>query len=155
MVSLRTILASVALFLVATTDAQAANPSCPRVRKSWDRYTPDEKTVYLNAVAKAMDVGLYQKFIDIHGEYMSNMEAHGTCVFILWHRKFLVGFENMLRSMDPVANKCLTLPYFNYVQQNLDYINGKCTNMESCAAQMRDFGGSTAGKWVPQQVSRT
>ncbi|KAF0692140.1 hypothetical protein As57867_016690, partial [Aphanomyces stellatus] len=86
---------------------------------------------------------------------MSNMEVHGTCVSVLWHRKFLVGYENMLRSMDPVANKCLTLPYFNYVQQNLDYINGKCTNMESCAAQMRDFGGSTSGNWVPQQVSDT
>ena len=33
--------------------------------------------------------------------------------FILWHRRFMLGYENMLRSLHPDF-ECVTLPYWNY-----------------------------------------
>ncbi|RHY63892.1 hypothetical protein DYB38_011369 [Aphanomyces astaci] len=95
-----------------------------------------------------MDRGLYQKFVLIHQEQMSNREAHGTCVFMFWHRKYLLGFENMLRSLGD-QYKCLTLPYWDYVQNYATMQNTpqaqRCTSIETCAPVATGLGGSTQG----------
>ncbi|RHY72918.1 hypothetical protein DYB34_005065 [Aphanomyces astaci] len=117
--------------------------ACPRIRKAWDRQTDVEKATYIHALQLSMDQGLYSKFMSIHQDAVSNRQAHGTCVFLFWHRQFLVGFENMLRSLDPPRTSCLTLPYYDYVQHNLDYVNQRCTTIESCSPILRDLGGST------------
>jgi len=36
--------------------------------------------------------------------------------FYAWHRKFLLEFENMLRSLDPKF-KCVTIPYWDWAQE--------------------------------------
>ncbi|KDO21841.1 hypothetical protein SPRG_12341 [Saprolegnia parasitica CBS 223.65] len=129
MVAVPTLL-SLAL-LVSAVSAQST-PSCPpRVRKSWNRYSETEKATYKKA-----------RFISMHSEQMSNKEAHGTCVFLFWHRKFLLGYENLLRSMGP-EYACVTLPYYDYVQDNVAYGAKKCTSIESCSSILRDMGGST------------
>ncbi|KAF1790519.1 putative domain, di-copper centre [Phytophthora cactorum] len=106
----------VAVFLVSTCNGQQVGTNCtdPRVRRSWDTYTATEKSLYLEAVGIAMDKGLHQKFVQVHTEYMSEKEAHGNCMFIYWHRILLLGYENMLRSLDP-KYQCLTLPYWDHV----------------------------------------
>ncbi|KAF0684236.1 Aste57867_23761 [Aphanomyces stellatus] len=120
-------------------------PTCSRVRKAWDALSPAEQDTFVSAIALAMDKGLYQKWVWIHAERMSNMEAHGTCVFLFWHRKFLLGFENMLRSLgDRYA--CVTLPYWDYVQQySTMQKTRKCNSIESCSPVTKALGGSTQG----------
>ncbi|CAK4650586.1 hypothetical protein LEN26_020870 [Aphanomyces euteiches] len=113
-----------------------------RVRKNWDRYTPAEKARYLKAVQMAMSKGLYERFVQIHGETANNKEAHGSsCVFLLWHRKYLIGFENMLRSLSPEF-ACLTIPYYDYIQHAVNRLSSKCVTMEECSPILREMGGS-------------
>ncbi|OQR90007.1 hypothetical protein ACHHYP_05880 [Achlya hypogyna] len=142
MVAVPTYLLTLALVVSAVSGQSTKCP--PRVRKSWNRYTPEEKATYKKAVAKAMDTPLYERFISMHSEQMSNMEAHGTCVFLFWHRKFLLGYENMLRSMGPEF-ACVTLPYYDYIQDNVAYGAKKCNSIESCSSLLQDMGGSTSG----------
>ncbi|KAF0703621.1 hypothetical protein As57867_007563, partial [Aphanomyces stellatus] len=127
------------------TPVPVTPPSCARVRKSWDSMTADEQATYVSAIGLAMDKGLYQKFVYIHQEQMSNREAHGTCVFLFWHRKYLLGFENMLRSLGD-RYKCLTLPYWDYVQHYSTMQKTRnCNSIESCSPVTKALGGSTQG----------
>ncbi|KAF0711710.1 Aste57867_5126 [Aphanomyces stellatus] len=121
---------------------------CPRVRKSWDALTTDEKDTFVSAIELAMDKGYYQKFVFIHQERMSNREAHNTCVFLFWHRKYLLAFENMLRSLGD-RYKCLMLPYWDYVQNYATMQNTpsarRCRSIEACSPVTIGLGGSTQG----------
>ncbi|DAZ93829.1 TPA: hypothetical protein N0F65_009337 [Lagenidium giganteum] len=65
-----------------------------------------------------MDRGLHIKFIQMHTEYFSELEAHRQCMFIYWHRRFLLGYENMLRSLGKTY-ECVTIPVW-------DHLNHKC-----------------------------
>ncbi|DBA03480.1 TPA: hypothetical protein N0F65_002888 [Lagenidium giganteum] len=116
----------------------------PRIRKSWDMLTTPEKAVYIQAIQRSMDDGLYIKFVEIHTESMTTMEAHQTCMFIYWHRMLLLAFENMLRSYGGAAS-CITVPYWNYVDHNAQFLVGNCGSMEACAPILRELGGSTRG----------
>ncbi|RHY26442.1 hypothetical protein DYB32_007610, partial [Aphanomyces invadans] len=123
-------------------------PACPRIRKSWGALSASEQETFVSALEIAMDRGLYQKFVAIHEEKMSNIQAHGSCVFLFWHRQFLLGFENMLRSLGD-RFKCLTLPYWDYVQdyatmQNTPQAN-RCRSIEACSPITTALGGSTQG----------
>lgn len=124
----------------------------PRIRKSWDRLLPEEKQVYLRAIEMAMDDGLYIKFVEIHTEQMTSAEAHRTCMFLYWHRLFLLGFENMLRSYGGVYS-CITVPYWNYVDHNALFLSGACSSMEDCAPILREMGGSRRGVQRTVEIS--
>jgi tyrosinase len=130
---------------LAVDSPTASEDICgPRIRKSWDMLTPVEKDIYLRAIGRAMDDGIYNKFIEIHTERLTSAEAHRTCMFIYWHRLFLLGFENMLRSYGGEF-ACITLPYWDYVTQNVGFLNGECSSMEACSPIMQEMGGSTSG----------
>ncbi|KAF0687517.1 Aste57867_20756 [Aphanomyces stellatus] len=125
--------------------ATVLHPLCPpRVRQSWDAMTTDDQTLFVQAIALAMDKGFFADFVYIHADHMSNYEAHNTCVFLFWHRKFLLGFETMLRSLGPEF-ACLTLPYMDYVQQYAAFQRGKCTSIATCAAATQALGGNAPG----------
>ncbi|KAG2782873.1 hypothetical protein PC129_g20287 [Phytophthora cactorum] len=136
----------VAVFLVSTCNGQQVGTNCtdPRVRRSWDTYTATEKSLYLEAVGIAMDKGLHQKFVQVHTEYMSEKEAHGNCMFIYWHRILLLGYENMLRSLDP-KYQCLTLPYWDHVSARARRSTGTCTNLLACTPFLADSSGDMTG----------
>lgn len=143
--SLFGVLGALLVALLGSVSVSSVSAQCgPRVRKSYDRLTVDEKVLYRNALRKAMDSGLYIKFVEMHTEKQSEMEAHRMCMFTYWHRYFLLGFENMLRSLAP-EYACLTIPYWDQMQQNARAMTGACSNMESCAPMIRDWGGSTVG----------
>lgn len=118
--------------------------ACPRIRRSWDIMSTQEKALYLRAIELSMDNGLYIKFVEIHTEQMTTAEAHGTCMFIFWHRAFLLGFENMLRSLGSEF-ACVTIPFWNYVDHNALFLRGACSSMEDCSPILRDLGGSRVG----------
>ncbi|TYZ69345.1 hypothetical protein PybrP1_000119 [[Pythium] brassicae (nom. inval.)] len=133
-----------ALGLLCAPIAEVDGACGQRVRKSYDRLTVDEKRLYRRALQKSMDAGYYIKFVEMHTEKMSEMEAHRVCMFTYWHRYFLLGFENMLRSLGPEF-KCITVPYWDQIQQNARAMTGACSSMESCTPMIRDWGGSTKG----------
>ncbi|EEY67319.1 uncharacterized protein PITG_04324 [Phytophthora infestans T30-4] len=132
--------------LFSTTHGQQVGTNCanPRVRRSWEMYNATEKSLYLEAIGVAMDKGFHQKFIQIHTEYLSEKEAHGNCMFIYWHRIMLLGYENMLRSLDPKF-QCLTLPYWDHVSARARRSTGTCTNLLSCSPFLADSSGDMAG----------
>jgi len=113
----------------------------PRIRKSWDRLTGQEKDVFKRAVQKSMDDGYYIKFVEMHTEMMSEMQAHRTCVFLFWHRRFITGFENMLRAYGGEF-ACITLPYWDWVTDSARYANKECKSMQDCSSILREIGGS-------------
>eukprot|EP00644_Phytophthora_capsici_P017491 jgi/Phyca11/20605/fgenesh1_pg.PHYCAscaffold_67_\ len=131
------------LGLLAFTVSTDAQTTCgPRVRRNWDALSDTDKNTYKSALASAMDSGAYIKFVEIHQEHMSNIEAHGQCMFIYWHRYFLVAFENMLRAQgDEYA--CVTLPYYNWMDAYSRQLDGKCSSYGDCAAITSELGGSS------------
>ncbi|KAL3669454.1 hypothetical protein V7S43_005847 [Phytophthora oleae] len=131
----------IALGLLAFTAPTDAQTSCgPRVRRNWDALSDTDKNTYNSALALAMDSGAYIKFVKIHQEHMSSMEAHKQCMFIYWHRYFLVAFENMLRAQgDEYA--CVTLPYYNWMDAYSRQLDGKCSSYGDCAAITSELGG--------------
>ncbi|KAG2522813.1 hypothetical protein JM16_003278 [Phytophthora kernoviae] len=88
--------------------------------------TSAEKTTYKGALAAAMDSGAYIKFVEMHTEMRSEMEAHRQCMFIYWHRLLLVVFENMLRGQGS-QYACVTVPYFNWIVASSRVTSGAST----------------------------
>ncbi|OWZ15933.1 hypothetical protein PHMEG_00010344 [Phytophthora megakarya] len=130
--------------LVSALNNTQAQTCGPRIRKDWDMLTSTEKTTYKNALRAAMDSGDYIKFIEIHSEMRSEMDAHRQCMFIYWHRLFLVVFENMLRSQG-AAYACVTVPYFNWIVANARVASGVCKSLGDCMAITKELGGWTTG----------
>lgn len=112
------------------------------MRKSWLALSTNEQKLYKDAVAKSMDSGGYAKFIEMHTEMMSEMEAHRQCMFIYWHRLLLLAFENMLRGQASKF-KCVTVPYWDWVSDYNRFVNGECTNMLDCSFALQALGGVT------------
>ncbi|EGZ07233.1 hypothetical protein PHYSODRAFT_529493 [Phytophthora sojae] len=135
---------SVALFALLSRLAEVeAQTTCgSRLRKDWDMMTATEKTTYKNAIAAAMDSGAYIKFVEMHTEMRSEMEAHRQCMFVYWHRLMLVVFENMLRGQG-AAYACVTVPYFNWIVAAARVTAGTCNSFGSCMAITRELGGWT------------
>ncbi|EQC24777.1 hypothetical protein SDRG_17332, partial [Saprolegnia diclina VS20] len=132
--------------------SSVATAACPdRVRKSWDALSTPEKTLYKSAIQTAMDAGAYERFLSMHREEMSNMEAHNTCVFMYWHRQFLVGFENMLRSLSP-EYACVTLPYFDYVNHNAKYTTRQCKSIAECSPILGQLGSFASGSRMTVKI---
>ncbi|OWZ05758.1 hypothetical protein PHMEG_00022089 [Phytophthora megakarya] len=131
------------VFVSGLSDIQAQTCG-PRIRKDWDMLTEIEKTTYKNAIRAAMDSGDYVKFIEMHSEMRSEMEAHRQCMFIYWHRLFLVVFENMLRGQG-VAYACVTVPYFNWIVASARVASGECNSLGDCMAITKELGGWTSG----------
>ena len=111
-----------------------------RVRKSWDAMSIGERNMYIAAVEEAIDRNLFQQFVKIHMDSRSEVEAHETCGFILWHRYYLLAFENMLRSMGSQF-KCVTIPYWDTMSQFSKQADDECVGMQECCAIVTGLGG--------------
>jgi len=133
----------VGFFCWAAIQVDAACSSA-RVRKNWDAMSQTEKDTYKGALASAMDSGAYIKFVEMHTEMMSEREAHRQCMFIYWHRLFLVAFENMLRDQGP-QYECVTLPYWDWITASSRYAAGTCKGLGDCSAITTELGGWTNG----------
>ncbi|RLN93259.1 hypothetical protein BBJ28_00008640 [Nothophytophthora sp. Chile5] len=136
---------SVGLLALVLSLTPADAQSCgTRVRRDWDALSTADKTTYKEALAAAMDSGAYIKFVEMHTEMQSEMEAHRQCMFIYWHRLLLVVFENMLRGQG-TQYQCVTVPYFNWVGANNRVLTGSCSSLGDCSAIMKELGGYTVG----------
>ncbi|CAI5703548.1 unnamed protein product [Peronospora effusa] len=137
---------SAAVFVLVSMLAPVEAQQCgPRVRKDWDDLTTVEKDTYKGAVAAAMDSGAYIKFVEIHTDMQSEMEAHRQCMFVFWHRLLLLVYENMLRGQGPQF-ACVTVPYWNWMEANNRLLAGTCSSIGGCSSIMSELGGSTRGR---------
>ena len=121
------------------------NAACaggPRVRKSWESMSSSEHELYLGAVEASIAAGTHQAMAKIHVDRQSEMTAHDTCGFILWHRRYLLAYENMLRSSDPKF-RCVTLPYWNIMDNYVNMADGKCSGLVGCSPILTGIGGVT------------
>ncbi|EQC30536.1 hypothetical protein SDRG_11853 [Saprolegnia diclina VS20] len=112
----------------------------PRVRKAWSTFSQTEKDTYIDAVSLAMKNGLHQRFVEIHMDPPSEREAH-ACMFIYWHRAFLLAYENMLRSLG-TQFACVTIPFWDYPRLGANFAGRQCRSMLDCSDLLKDFGGS-------------
>ncbi|GLD99719.1 hypothetical protein PINS_up008447 [Pythium insidiosum] len=136
------ILASAIAVLSALSVPQGAEAqTCgPRVRRAWTALSPGDRQLYLDAVASAMRTGAYIRFVEMHTDMMSEMEAHRQCMFLYWHRLFLVAFENMLRGQGS-RFACVTIPYWDWMTDYGRYQSNSCSNMLSCSPSLTFLGG--------------
>lgn len=133
----------------ATTTSAAyvpagANCSDTRLRKSWDAYNSTEKALYIAAITDAIKSGYHLKFVELHTEYWSEREAHSTTVFMYWHRMFLLGYENMLRSLN-TSYACVTIPVWDHLSLAASYAAKTCSSLQGCSSIMTSLGGYASG----------
>lgn len=107
--------------------------------------TADEQNLYIEAVGYGMRRGYHILFTELHSETQSSTEAYQTCGFLYWNRRFLVAYENMLRSLG-TKYECVTIPYWDYFADYSRFLLGNCENgessIEACSPILRGLGGS-------------
>uniref|UniRef100_K3WTH8 Tyrosinase copper-binding domain-containing protein n=1 Tax=Globisporangium ultimum (strain ATCC 200006 / CBS 805.95 / DAOM BR144) TaxID=431595 RepID=K3WTH8_GLOUD len=88
---------------------------------------------------------MHYRFTEIHATKPTYDFAHGNCGFLLWHRKFLLAYENMLRAQGP-SFKDVTLPYWNYFEDHdMNMFAGtSCNSIVTCSEFLADHGGSNS-----------
>lgn len=69
-------------------------------------------------------------------------QVAGTCGAPAWYRKYLLGYENMLRSLDTTFSN-LTLPYWDMFEDSAKRISTTtvCNGIEGCSPILADLGG--------------
>lgn len=122
-------------------NAFCKNGEKTRIRRDWDLISRDDQDLYIEAIEEAIDRELYQAFLGYHADSVALVQSHETCGFALWHRTFLLAFENMLRSLAP-RFACLTIPYWNVMEHSSDQARGLCTSYRTCSRIVGDLGGS-------------
>ncbi|TMW67840.1 hypothetical protein Poli38472_007512 [Pythium oligandrum] len=135
------VLVACLLAVLSAQQGASAAKSCRRVRKPWEEYTQQEKDTYLKAVGLGMEKGYYALFTKVHANQKSSDQAHNTCGFILWHRRLLLAYENMLRSFGDEF-KCVTIPVWNVFGAFAMQTQKKCRSMQECSPLLQDLGGS-------------
>ncbi|MER8232870.1 tyrosinase family protein [Streptomyces sp. NPDC101490] len=86
------------------------------VRKNQATLTADEKRRFVAALLELKRSGRYDTFVTTHNAFiMSDTDSgdrvgHRSPSFLPWHRRYLIEFEQALRSVDPTV----TLPYWDW-----------------------------------------
>ena len=140
-------------YLAGLCIAHASSPTqsfrCDiRYRQSWSSLSVEDKDLFREAVAMSMDRGYFSMFTRAHVSPRSLREAHRVCTFGMWHRVLLLGFENMLRSLDE-RFACVVVPYWDHVSNYESQMNGVCSGIDDCDATRFELGGqSTTGQSI-------
>ena len=118
-----------------------------RIRRDWDLITQAEQELYIQALEKSVELGYYQRFVAYHADRPSSIQAHESCAFPFWHRRFLLAFETMLRFLDDRFS-CLTVPYWNVMEHYRGQTMGHCSSYASCSAIVSRLGGTPVNHGV-------
>lgn len=123
--------------------AQFVQSDCSsRTRKAWGAMTVTEQQVYLDAIALGMSRGYRILFTEMHSEMTSATEFYMTCGFLYWNGRFLLAYENMLRSLG-ARYACVTIPYWDYFADYASFVDGRCNSIESCSPILKGLAGHT------------
>lgn len=96
-----------------------------------------------------MALGYHTLFTEVHSQLESGNEAHRSCGFIYWHRRFIYAYESMLRSLEP-RFACITIPYWDYYADFARRLSRECTTFEGCSTFLGEMGGSSG---IPSSVT--
>ncbi|GAA3399146.1 tyrosinase MelC2 [Streptomyces roseoviridis] len=86
------------------------------VRKNQAALTADEKRRFVDALLELKRSGRYDTFVTTHNAFImgdtdtGDRVGHRSPSFLPWHRRFLIEFEQALRSVDATV----TLPYWDW-----------------------------------------
>ncbi|GMI45642.1 hypothetical protein TrCOL_g13795 [Triparma columacea] len=107
-----------------------------RVRKDFRDLTAEEKSLYIEAVNVLKAQGVYDLIVQTHAHLTNKDYAHGSSGFLPWHRKYLLEYENALRSADPNGKyKDVTVPYWDWAEDtDLCSANGGCKTYDEKGA---------------------
>ncbi|RHY80820.1 hypothetical protein DYB31_011652 [Aphanomyces astaci] len=91
-----------------------------------------------------MQLGHHHRFVAVHQHPPNEYEAH-SCMLVYWHRRFLWGYENMLRSLGDDF-QCITIPFWDYTAASSNYLdpNVPCASMAECNPVLPDYGASSS-----------
>jgi len=118
-----------------------------RIRREWSALGDYGKALYIDAIETAIERKLHQRFVEWHAHHLVHLNAHDTCSFFLWHRRFTLAYENMLRSLEP-RFACLSIPFWDISRDYRKQEDGtfQCREYGTCSDIIRDLGG-----WPPRQ----
>jgi hypothetical protein len=113
-----------------------------RVRREWDHLSNYDRELYLDTIETAIERGIHHRFARFHHDSISEIQAHDTCFFYVWHRIFLLAYENMLRSLEP-RFACLTVPFWDIYRDYSKQVStaNVCRSYATCAKIINDLGG--------------
>ena len=128
--------------LACNSDRDSDTGRTTRIRREWNNLDNYDRALYLDAVETAIERGLHQRFSVFHLDELSEIQAHDTCGFYLWHRVFVLAYENMLRSLEP-RFACIGLPTWDVYRdyQNQESSTNSCESYATCSNMMNDLGG--------------
>ena len=128
--------------LACNSDSDSDTSSTTRIRREWNHLDNYDRALYLDAVETAIERGLHQRFSVFHYDEISQIQAHDTCGFYLWHRVFVLAYENMLRSLEP-RFACLALPFWDVYRDYFEQESSmnSCESYATCANMINDLGG--------------
>lgn len=110
---------------------------CQNVRKEWRQMSANERSLYLEAVARLSLSGAYVANVVSHYSMSTseNAYAHRSHGLFPWHRIFIFRFENALRALGG-KYRCVNLPYYDWSSAGTGFVN---------SAELSAFGGSFSG----------
>lgn len=115
-----------------------------RVRQEWNELSNYDRELYLDAIETAVERGYHKRFAKFHYDKLSEIQAHDTCGFFIWHRIFVLAYEDMLRSLG-TRYSCITIPYWDiyrdYKKQQQQSEGSVCRSYATCSKIMNDLGG--------------
>lgn len=90
-----------------------------------------------------MKSGKHLTFTKIYMDPSGLERVRATCGAPAWYRKWLYGYENMLRSLD-AKYADVTLPYWDFFHDSAKRMSSRstCNDVQSCSIFLTDFGGS-------------
>lgn len=90
-----------------------------------------------------MQNGKHLLFTKIYMDADGLEHVRASCGAPAWYRKWLYGYETMLRSLDPQFAD-VTLPYWNFFHDSAKRVSSRstCENIQSCSTFLTAFGGS-------------
>eukprot|EP01063_Lacrimia_lanifica_P021873 TRINITY_DN294_c1_g1_i3.p1 TRINITY_DN294_c1_g1~~TRINITY_DN294_c1_g1_i3.p1 ORF type:complete len:567 (+),score=198.21 TRINITY_DN294_c1_g1_i3:67-1767(+) len=96
----------------------SSNGCGPRIRQPWSTLSCEERQRYLDAVRVLYtDTALRQQVTDFVETHVAQFAyAHSTSGFLAWHRQYLLGYENLIRSIPRRHGDfaCLTIPFWDW-----------------------------------------
>jgi tyrosinase len=141
------ILLSVMLAAVASVGRAQSffdSPCTSRIRRDWRQLSANEKELYRDAIKAAMTTGYHTLFQEVLSDKDTCNEVYLTGASVYWHRRFLLAYENMLRSLEPRFT-CITIPYWDMFADFASQVAlpTQCASMEQCSQFLGEFGGSS------------
>lgn len=138
-----------ALALVAAASSSSSTADAVPVRQNWEQLSAAQQAQYLDAVGAAMRSGDHLLFTKIYMDAGGLERVRATCGAPAWYRKWLAGYENMLRAQDAAFAE-LALPYWNFFHDSAKRLSAKstCGDMQSCSAFLTALGGSAGADFA-------